>query len=156
MSMTTLISKLFPLFVTNDKRVNTSSRHLIITQWAIYIITARAIVTLILKGWRRWRGSHSETTHNSLSSCNSTNMGVHLTQLITKSVKVSIHAHKLCHDGLKSHPPTKDKGAEVDGAVEAGGVAVSVEGCLERSCAILRLTVAASMAHMNVKWGDLG
>ena len=32
-----------------------------------------------------------------------TNTGVHLTQLIAESVKASIHAHKLCHDGLKCH-----------------------------------------------------
>ena len=30
-------------------------------------------------------------------------MGVHLTQLITKCVKASIHGHKLCHDDLESH-----------------------------------------------------
>ena len=76
MSMTTLISKLLPLFVTSDKGVNTSSRHLIITRQAniiflISIITAGAIITLIT--------------------------------LIAKSVKTSVHAHKLCHDGLKCH-----------------------------------------------------
>ena len=100
MSMTTLISKLLPLFVTSDKGVSTSSRHLIITRQAslISIIIAGAIVTLILKCLGRRRGNHNETTHNSLSSCNATNMGVHLTQLIAKSVKASIHAHKLCHD----------------------------------------------------------
>ena len=32
-----------------------------------------------------------------------TNTGVHLTQLITESVKASIHVHKLYHDGLESH-----------------------------------------------------
>ena len=53
-------------------------------------------------------------------------------------------------------PPVEDEAAEVDGAVEFGGAAVFVWGYLERSCAILHLTVAASMAHMNVKWGDLG
>ena len=52
--------------------------------------------------------------------------------------------------------PTKDKGAEVDEAIEVGGVAVSVRGYLEQSCAILCLMVVASMAHMNVKWGDTG
>ena len=138
-----------------------SSRHLIITRRAIIIIListiiAETIVTLILKGWRRWRGSDSETTHDSLSSCDLTNMGVHLTQLIAESVKVRIHAHKLCHDGLKVTPPTEDERAEVDGAIEARGAAISVEGCLERSCAILHLTLAVSMAHMNVKWGDPG
>ena len=55
-----------------------------------------------------------------------TNMGVHLTQLITECVKVSIHAHKPCHDASRVTPPAKDEGAEVDGAVEAGGVAVSI------------------------------
>ena len=48
-------------------------------------------------------------------------------------------------------PPAEDEGAKVDGAVEAGGAVVSVWGYLERSCAILRLMVAASMAHIYVK-----
>ena len=48
-------------------------------------------------------------------------------------------------------PPAEDEGAEVDGAVEAGGAVVSVWGYLERSCAILRIMVAASMAHIYVK-----
>ena len=52
--------------------------------------------------------------------------------------------------------PAEEKGAEVDGAVEAGGMAVCIWGCLEQSYAKLHLTVAASMAHMNVKWEDLG
>ena len=108
MSITTLISKLLPLFVMSDKGQVNPSRHLITTRRAIIIIlisiiTTKAIVTLILKGWWRWRGSDSETTHDSLSSFDMTNMGVHLTQLIAKSVKASIHMHKLCHDGLKSH-----------------------------------------------------
>ena len=53
-------------------------------------------------------------------------------------------------------PPVEDERAEVDGAVEVGGVAVSVQVCLEQSWAILYLTIAASMAHMNVEWGDSG
>ena len=53
-------------------------------------------------------------------------------------------------------PLVEDEAAEVDEVVESGGAAVFVWGYLERSCAILHLTVAASMAHMNVKWGDLG
>ena len=89
------------------QRVSTSDRHLIITGRAstivlISTIIARAIITLILGSRWRWR-SNSETTHSSLSSCDTTNMGVYLTQLIIKSVKASIHAHKLCHNGLKCH-----------------------------------------------------
>ena len=53
-------------------------------------------------------------------------------------------------------PPVEDKGAEVDGAEEAEGVIVLVWGRLNRSYASLRLTVAASMAFITVKWGDLG
>ena len=100
--------KTTPPFCHKWQRVSISSRHLIITRWAstivlISTITARAIITLSLGSQWRWRRSNSETTHDSLLSCDTTNMGVHLTQLITKSVKASIHTHKLCHDGLKSH-----------------------------------------------------
>ena len=51
-------------------------------------------------------------------------------------------------------PPAKEDGAEVDEAVEARGAAVSVRSCLGRSYAALRRMVAATMAHINVKWGD--
>ena len=42
-------------------------------------------------------------TKASLSSCYTTNTGVHLTQLISESAKVSIHAFKLSHDDLQGH-----------------------------------------------------
>ena len=51
--------------------------------------------------------------------------------------------------------PAEDERAEVDGAVEAGGVAVSIRGRFDLSCASLRLTVAASMALITEKRGDL-
>ena len=57
---------------------------------------------------------------------------------------------------LSVTPPIEDEGAEVDGAVEAGGAIISIWGCPDQSCAMLRQTVAVSMAHMNVKWGDSG
>ena len=53
-------------------------------------------------------------------------------------------------------PPVEEEGAEVDGAVGAGGAVVYDWGCLERSCAKLRLTVVASMTHIKEKWGDSG
>ena len=109
MYMTTLISKTTLPFYHEWERVSNSSSHLSITRRAstivlISIITTGAIITLILKRRWRWRRESSETTHGNLSSCNTTNTGVHLTQLITENVKVSIHVHKLCHDVLKSHP----------------------------------------------------
>ena len=87
------------------QRASISSRYLIITRRAILIsiITTGAIVTLILRCLERRRGSHNETTDDSLSLRDTTNTSVCLTQLIAKSVKVSIHTHKLCHDGLKCH-----------------------------------------------------
>ena len=57
---------------------------------------------------------------------------------------------------LSVTPPTEEEEAEVDGAVEARGAAVSVRGYLERSYARLHLTVVASMAHIYEKWGDSG
>ena len=51
----------------------------------------------------------------------------------------------------KVTPPVEDKGVEVDGAVEAGGVAVFVRGHLGLSCASLRRMVATSMALITVK-----
>ena len=51
----------------------------------------------------------------------------------------------------KVTPPTEDEGAEVDGAVQVRGVAVFVQGHLGLSCALLRLTVVASMALITVK-----
>ena len=39
----------------------------------------------------------------SLSSCDTTNMSVHLIQLSSKCIKASIHALKLSHDCLEGH-----------------------------------------------------
>ena len=47
--------------------------------------------------------------------------------------------------------PAEDEGAEEDGAVEARRAAIPI-----RSCVALRRTVVASMAHMNVKRGEMG
>ena len=49
--------------------------------------------------------------------------------------------------------PIAEEGADVDGAEREGGV----ESCYhDLNCASLRFTVAASMAHMKVKWSDKG
>ena len=52
---------------------------------------------------------------------------------------------------LRVNPPVEDEGAEVDGAEKARGVIVSVWGRLDLSCALLRLTVAVSMALIDRK-----
>ena len=52
--------------------------------------------------------------------------------------------------------PAEDEGANVDGAEEARGVAVSVWGHFDRSWASLRLTVAVFMAHIMEKCVDSG
>ena len=48
-------------------------------------------------------------------------------------------------------PPADEEGADVEGAEEAGGVAVSIHGNFSRSWASLRLTIATFMAHMTEK-----
>ena len=51
-------------------------------------------------------------------------------------------------------PHAEEEEAEVDGAEEAGGVAVSVSGYLGQSWALLYLMIVASMAHMKEKCED--
>ena len=72
--------------------------HIIIERVNILIITILIYRSLWRRRWKR-----SETTKATLSSCYTTNTGVHLTHLIGKRVKASIHALKLCHDGLQGH-----------------------------------------------------
>ena len=55
--------------------------------------------------------------------------------------------------------PIEEEGADVgrakqDGAEWKGGATES--DCLDRNYTLLRFTVAASMAHMKVKWSDKG
>ena len=52
--------------------------------------------------------------------------------------------------------PPAEEGVEVDGVEEAEGVAVSVRGHFSQSWASLHQTVAAFMALMIEKCGDLG
>ena len=65
------------------------------------------IQNVFLRTLCRRRGRLYEATKASLSSCNTTDTGGHLTQLITESVKASIHALKLHHNCLKSHTTTR-------------------------------------------------
>ena len=106
--------KLLPLFVTSDKGYRVSSRHLVSTRRAsisILIIIVGVGVIIVLECLRRRRGRLHKATKASLPSGNMTDMSVHLAQLITKSVKVSIHALKLCHDRIKSHTSHRRRGS---------------------------------------------
>ena len=49
-------------------------------------------------------------------------------------------------------PLVEEKGLEVDGAEGVGGA--TDPDRLEHSCALLRLTVAASMTHITWKWSE--
>ena len=48
-------------------------------------------------------------------------------------------------------PLVEVEGVDVDGAEKAGGVNVSVRGYFDQSWALLRLMVAAFMAHITKK-----
>ena len=50
--------------------------------------------------------------------------------------------------------PIVEEGANVDGDEREGRSTES--DCLDRNCASLRFTIAASMTHMKVKWLDKG
>ena len=106
--MTTLIIKTTPPLCHEWQMVRVSSRHFVITGWAsisIILIIGRintvGPITLICKGHRS--GRCGVIAHLSLASSNTANTGVHLTQLITESVEVSIHVLKLRHDVLECH-----------------------------------------------------
>ena len=64
----------------------------------IIIIVLKVIIVLGCLGRRI--GRLHKATKVSLPSSNTADMGVHLTQLITKYVKVSIHVLQLHHDRL--------------------------------------------------------
>ena len=51
-------------------------------------------------------------------------------------------------------PLAEEEGVEVDGAERVGGAVNSDH--LERSYTLLRLTIAASMAHITWKWSEMG
>ena len=51
-------------------------------------------------------------------------------------------------------PFTEVEGAEVDGVEGVGGAAVPNR--LDQNCASLHLIVAASIAHITLKWSDTG
>ena len=102
--MTTFIPKTTSHFCHEWQRASNSSSHVIITgRVSILIIIEVTIIVLVL--WSLWRrnGRLYKATKVSLSSCNTIDTGVHLTQLITECVKASIHALKLRHDCLEGH-----------------------------------------------------
>ena len=57
---------------------------------------------------------------------------------------------------LRITPPADEEGTNVEGAEEAGGVAVSVCGRFGRSWSLLHLIGVASMAHIGEKSVDFG
>ena len=107
MYMTTLISKTTSPFCHDWQKVSKSGSHLIVTERAsiliLIIIVGVTIIVLILRCLWRKRGRLYEATKVSPPLSNTTNIGVHLTQLIIECVKASIHALKLRHDRLEGH-----------------------------------------------------
>ena len=137
--MTTLISKLLPLFVTSDKG------------------QVHQVDILSSLGERAPSSSSASSLSepSSFSSSEASGDGEEAT------VKPPITA---CHRMIW---PTRvftwhnsslkvSRWAEVDGPVEAGGAADYVGGCLGLSWAALWLIVVVFMAPITEKWGDMG
>ena len=51
-------------------------------------------------------------------------------------------------------PLVDEEGVDVDGAIATEGI--TILNCHERSCTLLCLTVAASMAPITWKWSEMG
>ena len=119
---TLIIPRLSPFLSQMIKCKSLRGRHLLITGRAsiliLIIIISTIIAVLICRTLRRRKGRSGETTEASLSSCNMIDTSVHLTQLITKSVKTSIHVLKLRHDDLNSHTTTRRRS---EGGRNGGG-----------------------------------
>ena len=161
MSMTTLISKLLLIFVTSDKwqinQVDISSslgKPSSSSSSASSLLEPTSLSSLDAGG-----DGEKAIVKPPMTACR---CAIRLTRVYTwhnSSLRVSRWAsmHTSCAMmALIVTPLVEDGGVEVDGAVEAGGAVVFVRGRLERSYSTLCLMVAASMAHMNVKWGDSG
>ena len=160
MSMTTLISKLLPLFVTSDKgqvnQVDISSS-LGEPSLSSYSASSALPEPLLLSSSKALEEGEEATMKPPITTCRCVIRPTRVFTWHNSSLRVSRRASmRTSYVMMVSSvtPPTKEEGAEVDGVVEARGVVVSVRGCLEWSYARPRLMVAASMAHM--KWGDLG
>ena len=116
--MTTLIPKTTHSFCRKWHRASHLSSHLLVTRRASILILILnitigvTIIVLVLKClWRR-KGRLHEVTKANLSSFNTVNTSVHLTQLITKSVKASIHVLKLRHNRLEGYTTCKRRRCE--------------------------------------------
>ena len=159
MSMTILISKLLPLFVTSDKRqvhqvdisssldklspssssASSLSEPLSLSSSDSVGDGEEATVQPPMIAYRRViRPTWVFTYHNS-------------------SLRVSKQASMYKNCAMMASSVTSlivDEGAKVDGVVETRGVTVSVRGRLGMSCASLHWMIATSMAHITIKWGD--
>ena len=145
----------FPFLSRMTKGKSLRGRHLIITSKAsiliLIIIISTIIAILICQSLQRRRGRSGKTTEASLSSCNTTNTGVHLTQLITESVKASIHALKLHHDDLKCHSTTRRRKSRGGRNSRSYRISHLICGRFGRSWASLCRTEATLMAPIIVK-----
>ena len=159
MSMTTLISKLLPLFVTSDKgqvhQVDISSS---LGELAPSSSLASSLPEPPSLSSLEAGGDGEEATVK--PPMTSYRRMIRSTRVFTwhnLSLRVSRRA-SVCTSyammALSVTPLAEDEGVEVDGVVEAGGATICVWGYLSLSCAALYLTVAVSMAPITEKWGD--
>ena len=151
LTMTTLITKITHPFCHEWQRVRVSSRHLVRAGRAsvsilIIIIVVRVIGVLgCLKCLGRRRGRLHKATKASLPSSNMANMSV--SRQASMCWSCAMIASKVT-------PPVEVEEVEVDGAKRVGGAAKLDH--LEWNYASLRLTIAASMAHILWKWLETG
>ena len=159
MSMTTLISKLFPLFVTSDKgqvnQVDISSSLGEPSSSSLASSSLSEPSLLLFSDASR----KEATVKPPITACHRAIQPTRVFTWHNSSLRVLRRA-SMCTScammALSVTPPTEDEGAKVDGEIDAGGAVVCVWGYLSLNCAMLHRTVAIAMAHIYEKWEDIG
>ena len=158
MSMTTLISKLLHLFVTSDKgqvhQVDISSS---LGELAPSSSSASSLSKSLSSSLDAVGEGEEATMKPPMVAYHRVIWPTRVFTWHNSSLRVSRWASMRTSCAMMASsviPPIEDEGAEVEGAVEVRGAAVSIRGCLNRSWASLHLTVALSMAPMTEKWGN--
>ena len=151
--------KLLPPFCHECK----SSSHLIVTGRAsililiiIIIVVGVIIIVLVLRCVQRRRGRLYESTKASLPSSNMADTGVHLITLSSECIKASLYALKLRHDRLKGHTTRRWRRCRCGRSGRSWRRRCPCPWPLQSNLSLAPSDGAASMAHITIKWGDLG
>ena len=153
MSMTTLISKLLPLFVTSDKgKVHQTD---ISSSLGLAPSSSSALLeTSSLSSLEADKDREEATVKSPMIACRHTIWPMWVFTWHNSSLRLSRRASMRTSCAMMASsvtPPVEEEGSKVEGAEEAEGDAVSVYVRLGQSWTLLHLIVVASMAPITEK-----